>query len=99
MYPVPQRCCSGYAKLYKIYFLEWDVPVNVDAMNRELMERSLEAWDAMDRDRWIYSFDTEDSIVPDFEKRVGQKAKAVEEDDLFKMLGENKDEEEDALMM
>ncbi len=73
--------------------------MNVDAMNRELMERSLEAWDAMDRDRWIYNFDTEDSIVPDFEKRVGQKAKVTEEEDLFKMLGDNREEEEDAPMV
>jgi hypothetical protein len=75
------------------------VPVNVDAMNRELMERSLEAWDAMDRDRWIYNFDTEDSIVPDFEKRVGQKTKAVEEEDLFRMLGDNREEEDTADML
>ena len=83
--------------------LEWDVPVNVDAMNRELMERSLEAWDAMDRDRWIYNFDTEDSIVPDFDKRVGQKeVKVAEEEDLFRMLGGENEEEEgggDVLMV
>jgi hypothetical protein len=72
-------------------------------MNRELMERSLEAWDAMDRDRWIYNFDTEDSIVPDFDKRVGQKeVKGTEEEDLFRMLGEGGDatrDDDGALMV
>jgi len=68
--------------------IEWNVPVNVDAMNREYMERSLEAWDSVDKDRWLYSFDTEDSIIPDFDKPVGEKARRSREDDLFAMLGE-----------
>jgi len=74
--------------------IEWDIPVNVDALNREFMERSLEAWDSVDKDRWIYSFDTEDSIIPDFDKPAGGKAKRTKEDDLFEMLGEEREEED-----
>ena len=68
--------------------------MNVDALNREFMERSLEAWDSVDKDRWIYSFDTEDSIIPDFDKPAGGKAKRTKEDDLFEMLGEEREEED-----
>lgn len=75
--------------------IEWDVPVNVDALNREFMERSLEAWDSVDKDRWLYSFDTEDSMIPDFEKPVGGKAKKTREEDLFAMLGEDNEDMED----
>jgi len=80
--------------------IEWNVPVNVDSMNKEFMERSLEAWDNVDRDRWIYNFDTEDSIVPDFEKPVGGASKAkrrTREEDLFALLGERDDTEDLAL--
>jgi len=68
--------------------IEWNVPVNVDSMNKEFMERSVEAWDNVDRDRWLYNFDTEDSIIPDFDKPVGAKARRTREDDLFALLGD-----------
>lgn len=74
--------------------IEWDVPVNVDAMNREFMERSLEAWDAIDKDRWIYSFDTEDSIIPDFDKQSEMKQRKTREEELFAMLGERREGDE-----
>lgn len=61
-------------------------------MNKEFMERSLDAWDGIDKDRWIYSFDTEDSIIPDFDKKTGSKPKRSKEDDLFAMLGEREDD-------
>lgn len=67
----------------------------MDALNREFMERSLEAWDSVDKDRWLYSFDTEDSMIPDFEKPVGGKAKKTREEDLFAMLGEDNEDMED----
>ena len=35
------------------------------------MERSVEAWAGVERDRWLYCFDTEDSILPDFAKGWG----------------------------
>jgi len=70
--------------------IEWDIPVNVDAMNKEFMERSIEAWEGIERDRWLYSFDTEDSIIPDFDKPLGHKQKRKDyEDDLFKDLGDD----------
>lgn len=59
--------------------IEWDVPVNVDAMNKDFMTNSLEVWDSMEKDRWIYCFDTEDSIIPDFDKDVRTKVVAEEE--------------------
>jgi len=59
--------------------IEWDVPVNVDAMNKDFMTNSLEVWDSMEKDRWIYCFDTEDSIIPDFDKDVRTKVVVEEE--------------------
>lgn len=80
-------------------FIEWDVPVNIDAMNKELMERSLDTWDGIERDRWLYSFQTEDSIIPDFDKPSDKwfKKRTDLEDQLFKDLGAdgNEDEEDD----
>ena len=71
----------------------WDVPVNVELMNRQFMERSVEAWAGVERDRWLYCFDTEDSILPDFEKpALGMKRK-VDEDQLFRDLGEESRQE------
>ena len=76
--------------------IEWDVPVNIDAMNREFMERSVETWDGMEKDRWLYSFDTEDSIIPDFEKPLDRfKKKSDLEAQLFKDLGEGEEEEDE----
>jgi len=79
--------------------IEWDTQVDVDAMNKEFMERSLEVWDGVERDRWLYNFDTEDSIVPDFDKPVsgGVKRSREEmlEEDIFKDLGEDAEEGED----
>ena len=33
------------------FFIEYDVPVNVDAMNAEFIKRSEEVWDAVEQDR------------------------------------------------
>ena len=76
--------------------IEWDVPVNVDAMNKEFMERSVQTWDRIEKDRWLYSFDTEDSIIPDFEKPLDRfKKKSDLEEQLFRDIGEPDDEEDD----
>ena len=77
--------------------IEWDVPVNIDAMNKEFMERSVETWDGIEKDRWLYSFDTEDSIVPDFDKPKDKFFRKTDlEDQLFKDLGdEGEDEDQD----
>ena len=49
----------------------------------------VEAWEGIERDRWLYSFDTEDSIIPDFDKPLGYKQKKKDyEDELFKDLGD-----------
>ena len=66
----------------------WDVPVNVELMNRQFMERSVEAWAGVERDRWLYCFDTEDSILPDFEKPAPGMKRKVNEEQFFKDLGE-----------
>merc|ERR1711971_850587 len=66
----------------------WDVPVNVELMNRQFMERSVEAWAGVERDRWLYCFDTEDSILPDFEKPAPGMKRRVDEEQLFRDLGE-----------
>ena len=66
----------------------WDIPVNVELMNRQFMERSVEAWAGVERDRWLYCFDTEDSILPDFEKPAPGMKRKVNEEQLFKDLGE-----------
>ncbi len=46
-------------------------PINVDAMNTEFVTRSEEAWDAAERDRWIYALDSDvdGAFVPNFKKR------------------------------
>jgi len=76
--------------------IEWDVPVNIDAMNKEFMERSIETWDGIEKDRWLYSFDTEDSIIPDFEKPLDRfKKKSDLEEQLFKDLGDEGDDDND----
>ena len=77
--------------------IEWDVPVNIDAMNKEFMERSIETWDGIERDRWLYSFDTEDSIIPDFEKPLDRfKKRSDIEKQLFQDLGDDgEDDNED----
>ena len=66
----------------------WDVPVNVELMNRQFMERSVEAWAGVERDRWLYCFDTEDSILPDFEKPAPGMKRKVDEEQMFRDLGE-----------
>ena len=71
----------------------WDVPVNVELMNRQFMERSVEAWAGVERDRWLYCFDTEDSILPDFEKPAPGMKRKVDEDQLFRDLGEESRQE------
>jgi len=73
----------------------WDVPVNVELMNRQFMERSVEAWAGVERDRWLYCFDTEDSILPDFEKPAPGMKRKVNEERLFKNLGEESRQEKE----
>ena len=73
----------------------WDVPVNVELMNRQFMERSVEAWAGVERDRWLYCFDTEDSILPDFEKPAPGMKRKVNEEQLFKDLGEQSRQEKE----
>ena len=73
----------------------WDVPVNVELMNRQFMERSVEAWAGVERDRWLYCFDTEDSILPDFEKPAPGMKRKVNEEQLFKDLGEKSRQEKE----
>ena len=73
----------------------WDVPVNVELMNRQFMERSVEAWAGVERDRWLYCFDTEDSILPDFEKPAPGMKRKVNEEQLFKDLGEESRQEKE----
>ena len=46
---------------------EYDAPVNVDAMNAEYIKRSLEVWDSMEKDRWIYNLENDDGFVPNFQ--------------------------------
>lgn len=48
--------------------IEYDIPVNVDAMNAEFIARSQEAWDAVEKDRWIYNLENDDGIAPNFNK-------------------------------
>lgn len=33
--------------------IEYDIPLDVDKMNQDLIERSLEFWDALDNSRWL----------------------------------------------
>jgi len=73
----------------------WDVPVNVELMNRQFMERSVEAWAGVERDRWLYCFDTEDSILPDFEKPAPGMKRKVNEEQFFKDLGEESRKEKE----
>ena len=75
--------------------IPWDVPVNVELMNRQFMERSVEAWAGVERDRWLYCFDTEDSILPDFEKPAPGMKRKVNEEQLFKDLGEESRQEKE----
>ena len=75
--------------------IPWDVPVNVELMNRQFMERSVEAWAGVERDRWLYCFDTEDSILPDFEKPAPGMKRKVNEEQLFKDLGEKSRQEKE----
>ena len=73
----------------------WDIPVNVELMNRQFMERSVEAWAGVERDRWLYCFDTEDSILPDFEKPAPGMKRKVNEEQFFKDLGEESRQEKE----
>lgn len=49
--------------------IEYDIPVNVDAMNAEFIARSQEVWDAVEKDRWIYNLENDDGIAPNFNKK------------------------------
>lgn len=46
--------------------IEHSVPVNVDAMNTDYMNRSQEVWDSIEQDRWLYNLDNEEGILPNF---------------------------------
>ena len=46
----------------------------------------------MERDRWLYCFDTEDSILPDFDRPVPGGRRRVDEAQLFRDLGEERGE-------
>ena len=37
-------------------------------MNAEFIARSQEAWDAIEKDRWIYNLENDDGIAPNFNK-------------------------------
>ena len=47
----------------------------------------MEAWAGVERDRWLYCFDTEDSILPDFEKPAPGMKRKVDEEQMFRDLG------------
>lgn len=55
--------------------IEYDSPINVDAMNAEFIARSQEVWDAVERDRWIYNLENDDGIAPNFNKNRGYRSK------------------------
>ena len=38
-------------------------------MNAEFIARSQEAWDAIEKDRWIYNLENDDGIAPNFNKK------------------------------
>ena len=47
--------------------IEYDTPVNVDAMNSDFIKRSHEVWDTNERDRWIYNLENDEGFVPNFQ--------------------------------
>jgi len=55
--------------------IEYDIPVNVDAMNAEFIARSQEVWDAVEKDRWIYNLENDDGIAPNFNKNRKKRSK------------------------
>jgi len=57
--------------------IEYDTPINVDAMNAEFIARSQEVWDAVERDRWIYNLENDDGIAPNFNKNRKYRPKPV----------------------
>ena len=59
--------------------IEHDMPVNVDAMNAEFIERSQEVWDAVEKDRWIYNLENDEGMAPNFrQKDLTSKKTAVD---------------------
>ena len=56
---------------------EYDIPVNVDAMNAEFIARSQEVWDAVEKDRWIYNLENDDGIAPNFNKKRKQRSNTI----------------------
>merc|ERR1719414_982521 len=56
--------------------IEYDTPINVDAMNAEFIARSQEVWDAVERDRWIYNLENDDGIAPNFNKNRKYRSKS-----------------------
>ena len=59
--------------------IEYDTPINVDAMNAEFIARSQEVWDAVERDRWIYNLENDDGIAPNFNKNRKYRPKPVKD--------------------
>lgn len=57
--------------------IEYDTPVNVDAMNAEFIARSQEVWDAVEKDRWIYNLENDDGIAPNFNKNRRRRNKGT----------------------
>merc|ERR1712018_424136 len=55
--------------------IEYDSPINVDAMNAEFIARSQKVWDAVERDRWIYNLENDDGIAPNFNKNRRYRSK------------------------
>ena len=43
-------------------------------MNAEFIARSQEAWDAVEKDRWIYNLENDDGIAPNFNKNRKRKS-------------------------
>jgi len=50
--------------------IEHDIPVNVDALNAEFVERSQAVWDAVEKDRWIYNLENDEGMAPNFRKQA-----------------------------
>jgi len=82
--------------------IEHDLPVNVDAMNAEFIERSQEVWDAVEKDRWIYNLENDEGMAPNFrqkdlssKKRIGKVLEEIQESEHLQQDGQEQDDEED----
>lgn len=57
--------------------VDYETPVNVDAMNSEYIKRSHEVWDSMEKDRWIYNLENDEGFVPNFSNKKKKKILAT----------------------